>query len=134
MAAIRLRGTWLLNLGRFDGKSHGITPMADATLEVTSATRAGIEGKLKVSGRNVLLRGKVKPGNPAIVTLHEVDKSGESIEDGLEAVLYIPPWWPNIDYNYDFITGTMSIGLQSAASSKHEAGTLITVSGVQSFE
>jgi hypothetical protein len=133
MAAIRIRGTWRLTLSHYEGDALGLELLGQAVLEVTSATRAGVEGELILSQKRVPVHGKVKPGSPAVVTLHEVSTSGGAVKDGLEAVLYIPPWWPNIDYSYDYITGTMTIGSHSMVATKKSSGFLISVSGVQPF-
>ncbi len=46
MAAIRLRGNWRLTLSRYQGSAPNLEPLAEAELEITSATRAGVEGEL----------------------------------------------------------------------------------------
>jgi hypothetical protein len=98
------------------------------------ANRAGLEGELRFDKASVTVRGKVKPGSPAVVTLSESENDGKAVVDGLEAILYIPPWWPNIDYSYDFITGTLVIGTGSAIAGEKFGGDLIAVLGVQPFD
>lgn len=133
MAAIRIRGTWQLTLSRYQKGALSLESNAESVLDVTSATRAGVEGELGLFHEKIPVRGKVKPGSPAVVTLQEISTSGEPVKDGLEAMLYIPPWWPNIDYSYDFITGTIVVGPGSMVATKNTIGSLILVSGVQPF-
>lgn len=135
MAAIRIRGNWQLTLSHYagDGKPS-LQALGESVLAVHNATRAGVQGEFWISRKVIPVRGRVKPGSPAVVTLHEVADGGEEVSDGLEAILYIPPWWPNVDYSYDFIFGTLVVGPASAAATKKLEGMLVSVSGVQPFE
>src|SRR5262245_13846723 len=123
MAAIRIRGTWRLSLSIYEGARRLKQRMlGEAELDIRSATRAGLAGEFRSSGKCALVKGRVRPGNPAIVTLAEVSADGDAVEGGLEAILYIPPWWPNVDYTYDFITGTLVVGVSSAIGDKRLHG------------
>lgn len=135
MATVRIRGIWQLSV-----YAHRTEPtvtrrqVGTATLEVKTATRAKVTGQITFGGKQVLVEGRVVPGSPAIVTLREVGKGGQSVEGGLDAVLYIPPWWPTVDYSYDLIIGTMSVGTASALGVRKLESTLLEVSGIQPFE
>jgi len=134
MAAIRIRGSWYLSLTIHadDFKSLPLR-VDDSKLVVLSASRAGISGELHIGGLVVPLIGKIKPGNPSVVSLNEADANGGLSQGGIEALLYIPPWWPNVKYDYDLLTGTMVIGSSSAAKTKELQNKIILVSGVQPF-
>jgi hypothetical protein len=129
MAAIRIRGTWILTLGTHENKNtNKPRSLGAAQLKVLSANRAGLTGELEIAGQKMAIKGRVKPGSPAVVTFQE-----DGVADGLQAILYIPPWWPNVDYQYDFITGTLVVGEASALSSKDLRDCLVSVTGVQPF-
>ncbi|MFZ2029418.1 MAG: hypothetical protein WAU68_03840 [Vitreimonas sp.] len=110
-----------------------LVSLGSAVLNITTATRAAVSGELKIGQRRAALRGKIKPGNPSVLTLTEVAARGHEVSDGLHAILYLPPWWPNVDYDYDLITGTLVIGEQSALAAKKLQTKLVTVTGAQSF-
>lgn len=134
MAAIRIRGTWFLSLTVHadDVKSMPLRA-GEAKLEVHKANRASLGGELHIGGKVVPVVGKIKPGNPSVVSLTETDENGAVSYDAIEAMLYIPPWWPTVKYEYDLITGTMVIGNASVAKSKELTQKIILVSGVQPF-
>lgn len=135
MAVVRIRGRWTLNFSSYEGMPQPVVhALADGVLEISKATRTSLEGEIRIGGERAPVVGKLKPGSPAVVTLTEADEQGQPLDDGLEAMLYIPPWWPNIDYSYDYITGTMVIGHQSRMESKSLRSSLISVAGVQPFE
>jgi hypothetical protein len=135
MATARIRGNWMLSLNTYQGKSRLISrSLGRAELNVSTATRAGISGQLRIGKRTIPVNGRVKPGSPAIITLSETASSGRSPEVGLEAILYIPPWWPNIDYSYDLILGTMVVGGRSALVKKRIRRRIIAVTGIQPFK
>ena len=135
MATIRIRGTWELSL-----MIHQFAPSikssfaGEARLVVHSANRAGLNGELRIGSVGISIRGRVKPGSPAVVTFSEVSREGKPIDGGLEAILYIPPWWPTIDYQYDLITGTMTLGQGSSISEMSLKERLISVTGIKPFE
>jgi len=135
MAAIRIRGAWYLSLTVHadDVKSFPLQA-GDARLVVQKANRAGISGELHIGGETVAIVGKVRPGSPAVVTIFEADSAGTIVRDGVEAMLYIPPWWPTVKYQHDLITGTMIIGTASSVKSQELAHKIILVSGIQPFE
>jgi hypothetical protein len=70
----------------------------------------GFRVNRKIGYLALALKGHVKPGAPAVVTLSEVLHTIKKDADGLEAILYIPPWWPNLEYDYDLISGTLVVG------------------------
>ncbi|CAG2366158.1 MULTISPECIES: hypothetical protein [Burkholderia] len=135
MAAVRIRGTWYLSLSVHtdDIKS---TPLrvGDAQLVVQTANRTGIGGELHIGGESLAVAGKIKPGSPAVVSITEAGADGLLVQDGVEAILYIPPWWPSVKYQHDLITGTMVVGASSSLRSPRLAHKIILVSGVQPFE
>jgi len=134
MAAIRIRGTWYMSMTIHadDVKSMPLRA-GEAKLVVQKANRTAIAGELHIGDEVVPMVGKVKPGNPSVVSLNEADAKGELTAGGIEAMLYIPPWWPTVKYEYDLITGTMIIGSTSIAKSKELAQKVILVSGVKPF-
>ena len=135
MATARIRGKWLLSLSVHESVSP-LTPrsIAQAELDVHTATRAGLSGELRIGQQAVPVKGRVKPGSPAVITLSEALGVGKSAGDGLQAILYIPPWWPNVDYSYDLISGTLVVGESSALQDKGLRRRIISVTGVQPFE
>jgi len=106
----------------------------DVRLVVQKANRAGLTGEMHIDGKSVAVVGKVKPGSPAVVSIAEVDADGEPVSDGIEAMLYISPWWPTVKYKYDLIMGTMVVGTGSALIRKEFEHKIILVSGIQPFE
>ena len=133
MAVVRIRGIWRLTLARYEVAGSSLKSLGEASLQVTSASRAGIEGELSLSRARIPVGGNVKPGAPAVVTLQELSEDGSKVPDGLEALLYIPPWLPSVDYSYDYITGIVLIGSGSAATSQNFGDSPVLVSGVQPF-
>jgi hypothetical protein len=134
MAAIRIRGTWYLSMTiRADDVKSMPLRAGEAKLVVQKANRTAISGDLHIGDAVVPMVGKVKPGNPSVVSINEADTQGVVTSGGIEAMLYIPPWWPSVKYDYDLITGTMIIGSASTAKSKELAQKVILVSGVQPF-
>lgn len=108
--------------------------LGSATLEIKIATRAKIAGQLTFRDQSIELEGRILPGSPAVVTLHEIGKGGKRVADGLQAILYIPPWQPTVDYSYDLIMGTMSVGQMTAFGVSNLKGTLLELAGIQPFE
>lgn len=134
MAAIRIRGVWKLSLSTH---TEGLKAMLfddDVRLVVQKANRAGLTGEVHIGGKSVAVVGKVKPGSPAVVSITEVNADGEPVPDGIEAMLYIPPWWPTVKYDYDLIMGTMVVGTASALIRMELEHKIILVSGIQPFE
>ena len=135
MAAVRIRGIWYLSLTVHADDVKSLPLRAgDARLVVQKANRAGISGELHMGGETVPVVGKVKPGSPAVVTVFEANADGAIVPEGVEAMLYIPPWWPTVKYQHDLITGTMIIGSSSSVKSRELAHKIILVSGIQPFE
>ena len=134
MAAVRIRGEWLLTLTTHEpGSEPPLKHVSDARLEVTSANRAGVSALFHLGSDQIPMQGRLKPGNPSIVTLQEFSAKGDAVEEGVEAIFYIPAWWPNVDYQYDVITGTMTSGRGSGLKKSLFPGKLIMVTGVQPF-
>lgn len=135
MGTIRIRGTWYLSLTVHADNVKAMPLRAgDARLDVQVANRAGIRGELHIGGDTVAVVGKLKPGSPAIVSVTEADANGVPVQDGVEAMLYIPPWWPTVEYQHDLIMGTMIIGTSSSVGSRELAHKIILVSGIQPIE
>lgn len=136
MAAIRIRGTWKLTLTAYNSAEDlAPTQLGIAELEIRSANRAGLTGVLKIEHSSIAVGGRVKPGSPAIVTIYETSDDGGELENGTEIILYIPPWWPQIDYKYDYIMGTMVIAQSTALDcDKSRVGKLISISGILPFD
>lgn len=134
MAAIRIRGTWYLSM-TIHADDVKCMPLraGEAKLIIQKASRTGIAGELQIGDSTIPMVGKVKPGNPSVVSLNEADANGGLAPGGIEAMLYIPPWWPTVKYDYDLITGTMIIGNSSLAKAKELSQKVILVSGVQPF-
>jgi hypothetical protein len=134
MAAIRIQGTWYLSLtsNHGDGKNK-FEPVADARLEVDSANRSGISGSFLIGRASVPFRGRVKPGSPSVVTLMECTAEGEQVADGLEAMLFIAPWWPGIEQEQDLLSGTLVAGKHSTIGKKLPLGRVLGVMGMQPF-
>lgn len=135
MATIRIRGTWQLTFSVYEGdRELRLRTLEQAELMVRRATRAVVEAELRAFGTTIPMRGRVRPGSPAIVTLSEHSRRGTLVKDGLEAIFYIPSWWPNVDYSYDFIVGTIVMGSHTSARKRNMERKLISVAGVQPFE
>ncbi|WP_157195746.1 hypothetical protein [Bradyrhizobium sp. YR681] len=107
--------------------------MGEAQLDIRKADRAGLSGEVRFGRKKIPVKGRVKPGSPAVVTLLETKADGEAVADGLEAILYIPPWWPTVDYEYDLVFGTMVVGNGSSYGKKELKSKLIAITGVQPF-
>jgi hypothetical protein len=76
--------------------------------------------------------GRVKPGNPGIVILNEC-KGTELLKDGLELLLYIPPFWPSIDYTFDAVVGIMTISAKSMIRNESLHGKPFSLTGVKAW-
>jgi hypothetical protein len=134
VSAIRIRGTWTLALVTHDIKRRvKARSLGSAQLKVRSANRSGLDGELDLAGQTIAVKGRVKPGSPAVITLQEVSQ-GEAVADGLQAIFYMPPWWPNVDYDYDLISGTLVVGEDSVIADKDLRGCLVSVTGVLPFD
>ena len=133
MSTTRIAGRWKLYLSTIDDGEHGphLERASDAMLDVTVANRAGIEATLSLGGAAVPVRGRVKPGTPSVVTLEECGADGAVLDDGFEAILYVPPWRPNIDYDFDIVCGTAVIGARSALGGEGARGRVLAVTGLQ---
>jgi len=99
-----------------------------AGLTVSTATRAGVVGQFQMNGKKAKVTGRVKPGSPSIVTLHE-----DGVRDGVEAILYIPPFFPTIDYKYDLIVVLLRVGDDSVLKNEEDRGKPLSVVGVKSW-
>ncbi|WP_156456892.1 hypothetical protein [Bradyrhizobium sp. CCH5-F6] len=134
MASVRIRGLWRISLTAHEGAKLKVTTAIDeAELEVFTATRSSLSGEFRVGNKKVPVKGRVKPGSPAVVTISEATASGGPVADGLEAIVYIPPWWPTVDYEHDLVFGTMVIGKGSSIRDKELRSRLIAIMGVQPF-
>jgi hypothetical protein len=134
MAIVRIRGEWMLTL-----LERGLVPiqkaappMHAARLSVISADRSRLKGEIEIGDEAVNVAGRVKPGNPGIVTLTETRRD-EAVENGLEAILYIPPFWPMIDYKYDILVGTLTISAGSGVKNAAVHGKPFCVNGVKAL-
>src|SRR4051812_41316435 len=131
MSTTRIAGEWQLYLSTVTASQSGLIPepLDPARLAVRIANRAGLEASIRFGGKDIEIRGRVKPGTPSVVTLEEVTPDGGAVEDGLEAILYVPPWRPNIDYDFDVVCGTLVVGEGSAISDKAVREKLVLVTG-----
>lgn len=136
MSTTRIAGRWKLYLSTIGAGEHGphLDRASDAELDVTVANRAGIEATLSFAGAAVPVRGRVKPGTPSVVTLEECGGDGAPLDDGFEAILYVPPWRPNIDYDVDIVCGTAVIGGGSKLGGQAVRSRVLAVTGLQAAE
>ncbi|MFZ2029420.1 MAG: hypothetical protein WAU68_03850 [Vitreimonas sp.] len=129
-----MKGTWALSLSGHQTKpSFRLSAIADATLTVASTTRTNWEGTLKIGKEKAKVRGRLRPGSPTVITLDEVNGSGEAISDGIGAILYAAPRWPNVDYTEDLVYGTLVVGGNSAFSDSSLCGRLISIAGSKPY-
>ena len=68
--------------------------------------------------------GRVKPGNPGIV----VNFSRMALN-----LLYIPPFWPTIDYTFDAVVGIMTISANSMVRNESLRGTPFSLTGTKAW-
>ncbi|QNE07149.1 hypothetical protein [Croceicoccus marinus] len=136
MSTTRLTGEWQLYFAGIEPGPEKLAPIPSfsATLAVAAANRAGIEAKLKLAGEEVLVKGRIRPGTPSVISLDECDNDGKQVDDGVEAILYVPPWRPNIDYDFDILCGTAVIGANSGLTASDNRERVLTVTGLQAFE
>ncbi|BBR20042.1 TPA: hypothetical protein I9Y23_000135 [Kluyvera ascorbata] len=134
MAAIRITGTWELSFSIHDSDIKQLPfDITMAKFVVQKANRTGVSGEMHLGKEKVNISGRLKPGVPSVVTISEIDVNGVIVNDGLEAMLYIPPWWPTVNYEYDIIVGTMIIGPLSYFKINEFNQRVILVSGIQKF-
>lgn len=134
MAVVRIRGEWTISLIEQNlALTHGTTP-ADQTahLTVSHADRSRLHGQIQIGKELAEVVGRVKAGNPGVVVLTET-KNGELLQDGLEAILYIPPFWPSIDYDFDMLVGILTIATSSMIKNKTIQGKPFALSGVKAL-
>lgn len=133
MSTTRIAGEWKLYVTTI---SHGDGELAlgsqiEASLTVLVANRAVVEAEFTLDGSTVLVKGRVRPGTPSVLTLEECDADGNTVSEGLETILYVPPWRPNIDYDFDILTGTIVLGANSALGSADLKDRVMMLSGLQ---
>ncbi|WP_432768737.1 MAG: hypothetical protein HEQ22_15450 [Sphingopyxis sp.] len=80
------------------------------------------------------MKGSTRPGTPSVITFDECDADGNPIDDGFEAILYVPPWRPNIDYDFDILCGTAVIGEKSVLGDDSTRSRVLAVTGLQTAE
>ncbi|WP_061023170.1 hypothetical protein [Bradyrhizobium sp. CCH5-F6] len=114
MSSVRIRGKWALSLlEQRPAPIEGATPIGlTGGLNIIHADRARVHGVIRLGKEETEVAGRVKPGNPGIVVLTEC-KDNQLLKDGLELLLYIPPFWPTIDYTFDAVIGIMTISANS---------------------
>src|SRR5262245_47659451 len=105
MSAIRIRGEWTLSL--FEQGLELTQAGLPAILIIDHADRARVHGRIKIGRDETEVFGRVKPGSPGVAVLTETSGS-KVVSDGLEVILYIPPFWPNIDYKFDTLVGILT--------------------------
>lgn len=132
MAATRIKGEWILTMVVYEGESAVPKIIGNAVLNVLTATRMEVKGELQWEGKTVPVAGRIKPGNPAILTLDEVALSDDPIQ-GVSAVLYILPWMPNVEYSFDYITGMLAAGPETKLVCKDLHLQFVAVTGIQRF-
>lgn len=136
MSTTRIAGEWNLYINTISHTDKSLaldTPVA-ATLTVLVANRAVVEAEFRLNDKTVMVKGRVRPGTPSVLTLEECDADGTLVDDGLETILYVPPWRPNIDYDFDILTGTMVIGKGSAVAEDNLKQRVMVLSGLQAAE
>lgn len=134
MSNLRIRGEWMITL-----VEQGLVlttaappPRYDARLIINNAGRNKFTGQIELGGKIVEVAGRVKPGSPGIVSLTETELSEPKV-DGVEALLYVPPFWPTIDYKYDMLVGILTISPRSCLQSNELHGKPFAVAGVKSW-
>jgi hypothetical protein len=136
MSTTRLAGNWRLYFASVETAAEGLSVSAptSADLAVEVANRAGVEARVTLAGSEIRVRGRIRPGTPSVITLDEVGSNDEPVDNGFEAILYVPPWRPNIDYDYDILCGTAVIGAASAIGGESLRDRVLTVTGLQAIE
>ena len=134
MSTIRIRGDWTLTFAEPGLLLSGIgaVPSKLGKLTVSAADRTRVRGRITIGKSSVDVSGRIKPGSPGIVVLGE-DNCEDAIEGGLEAILYIPPFWPTIDYKYDMLIGLLTISRGSRIRGTELKGRPFSVSGVKGW-
>ena len=136
MSTTRIAGEWKLYLSTIDSASGtpNLDTPADSTLIVLVANRAGIEARLLFGDKEIVVKGRIKPGTPSVITFDECNAEGNPVDDGFEAILYVPPWRPNIDYDFDILCGTAVIGENSVLGDDGTRSRVLSVTGLQTAE
>ena len=136
MSTTRIAGEWKLYLSTITSApgAPSLDAPSDYTLHVLVANRAGVEARLFFAGKEIVVKGRVKPGTPSVVTFDECGADGNPVDDGFEAILYVPPWRPNIDYDFDILCGTAVIGENSALGDDRTRSRVLAVTGLQADE
>jgi hypothetical protein len=136
VSTTRIAGEWNLYINTISHTDKSLaldTPVA-ASLTVLVANRAVVEAEFMLNGTTVMVKGRVRPGTPSVLTLEECDSDGTLVDDGLETILYVPPWRPNIDYDFDILTGTIVIGKGSAIAEDNLKQRVMVLTGLQGAE
>lgn len=133
MSTTRIAGDWALFITaiKHDDKTLTLDSQVEAKLTVLIANRATVEAELTINDQTVPVKGRVRPGTPSVLTLEECDKDGTVVVEGFETILYVPPWRPNIDYDFDILTGTVVFGAKSAFESKDLKDRVMMLTGLQ---
>lgn len=136
MSTTRIAGDWSLYINSIShtDKTLKLGRPVEAALTVLVANRAVVEAEFTLNSKTVAVKGRVRPGTPSVLTLDECDKDGTLVEDGLEMILYVPPWRPNIDYDFDILTGTMVIGQRSFVGDEAMQQRVLVLTGLQGSE
>jgi hypothetical protein len=131
MSSVRIRGLWRLTILEQSLEKTHVFAANQAVLLVRTADRSRLSGVVEIGSEKVEVKGRVRPGNPGIVSLAETDKAGDPLPDGLEAIIYIPPFWPTIPYAFDMIVGTLLISDGSAIKSAELLNKPLSILGVK---
>jgi hypothetical protein len=136
VSTTRIAGEWNIYINAIShaDKSLALDKPITASLIVLVANRAVVEAELTLNGKTILVKGRIRPGTPSVLTLEEFDTEGGLVDDGLETILYVPPWRPNIDYDFDILTGTMVIGRGSAVVGDDLKQRVMVITGLQGAE